>query len=201
MHQAIKFLLKHPELLQQLSADSRSLGDGRGLGRLLTTMLGLPSGLRLRPATLADEAQYLTWVNEPEVRRQSFNTEPISLDQHQRWFRSRLHTPDALLRVLVDADDLPLGQIRFERVADEPARATIGFSLDPVARGYGLAVELLLLGLAALDRQWGREVEAYGEVRMTNLASARAFLRAGFLEGLPPRPGVRCYFKRVTKDF
>ena len=190
---AITTLIKQPERLQLLSAGARSLGDGRGLGRLLTTMLGPHQCRRLRPATLADEDLYLAWANEPEVRRQSFNTEPIPLKQHQCWFRSRLKSPNALLRVLVDAEGLPLGQIRFERSQTEPVRAEIGFSLDPVARGHGLASELLKLGLAELARQWGRQVNAYGEVRMANQASARAFLRAGFAEEPPRRLGVRCF--------
>ena len=193
--EAIRIIQKQPELLQQLSAGARSLGDGRGLGRLVTTMLGPNQGLRLRPATLADEALYLAWANEPHVRRQSFNTEPIRLEQHQHWFRSRLQTPDALLSEMVDIDGLPLGQIRFERCADEPSRACVGFSLDPVARGYGLGAKLLNLGGAVMDQRWGGAVQAYGEVRSANLASAKAFLRAGYIEGPKPRPGVR-YFTR-----
>ena len=97
----IKAMQKRPELLEQLSANARSLGDGRGLARLLTTMLGPNHGLRLRSATPADENLYLKWANEPEVRRQSFNTAMIPADQHQRWFRSRLRSQDALLRVMV----------------------------------------------------------------------------------------------------
>ena len=196
--EAIRALMKKPERLQLLSSGARSLGDGRGLARLLTTMLGPTQGLRLRSATLADEGLYYAWANEFEVRQQSFNTEPIPLDQHQRWFRSRLQTSDALLRVLVDREGLPLGQIRFERVADEPARATISFSLDPVARGHGLASELLQLGVADLAQQWGGPVDAYGEVRVANAASARAFLRAGFVEGPPPRQGVRCFMRPAS---
>lgn len=191
--QAIRNLMERPERLPQLSDAARALGDGRGLERIVSAMLGPAPTRRLRPATLADEGLFFVWANDPEVRRQSFNTDPIPLDQHQRWFRNRLQSPDALLRVLVDAEGLPLGQIRFERRATEPVRAVIGFSLDPVARGYGLAPELLQLGADELVRQWGGAVEAYGEVRVANTASARAFLRTGFAEGPPPRPGVRCF--------
>ena len=196
---ALNTLQKQPELLKQLSAGARSLGDGRGLGRLLTTMLGPNQCLRLRPATLEDQDLYLAWANDPEVRRQSFNTEPIPLEQHQHWFLSRLQSPDALLRILVDSEGLPLGQIRFERSSTEPVRAAIGFSLDPAARGYRLASEFLLqLGLAELARQWGGHVDAYGEVRMDNPASARTFLSAGFVECSPPRLGVRCFSRFVS---
>lgn len=199
--EAIRSMQKHPELLQELSAGARSLSDGRGLGRLLTSMLGPNQGLRLRPTTLADEDLYLAWANEPEVRRQSFNTETIPLEQHQCWFRRRLQSPDALLRVFVDVEGLPLGQIRFERTSTEPLRAIIGFSLDPVARGYGLASKLLQIGLVELARQWGCQVHAYGEVRTANPASARAFLRAGFVEGPPPRLGVRCFSSSASTVF
>lgn len=191
--QAIRSLMERPEQLSKLSDAARGLGDGRGLGRLVTLLLGPASARRLRPAALSDEGLYLVWANDPEVRRQSFNTARIPLDQHQRWFRSRFQSPDALLRVLVDREGLPLGQIRFERSATEPAQAVIGFSLDPVARGYGLASELLQLGVADLARHWGAAVNAYGEVRAANAASARTFLRAGFAECPPPRAGVRCF--------
>jgi len=197
--QAIRFLMERSERLAQLSDAARALGDGRGLGRLVTVLLGPALTRRLRPAAPADEGKYHTWANDPEVRRQSFNTDPIPLDQHQRWFRSRLQSAEAQLSVLVDGEGLPLGQIRFERSATEPARAVIGFSLDPVARGCGLAAELLQLGTAELARQWGGAVEAYGELRVANIASARAFLRAGFVEGQQPRPGVRCFSRPPAK--
>jgi UDP-2,4-diacetamido-2,4,6-trideoxy-beta-L-altropyranose hydrolase len=190
---AIRRLRDQPELLQQLSVASRLLGDGFGLRRIIITILGPSPRMRLRPATLADERLYHHWANDPEVRRQSFNTDVIPLDQHQLWFRKRLHSSEALLRVLVDDVGLPLGQIRFERSAEDPARAIIGFSLDPVARGHGLSSKILCLGVTALSRHWGGGIEAYGEVKIANTSCARSFLRAGFLEGLPPRPGVRCF--------
>jgi UDP-2,4-diacetamido-2,4,6-trideoxy-beta-L-altropyranose hydrolase len=189
----VKDLLAESDRLKKLSDAARVLGDGRGLGRLAAIMLGPEDGRRLRPATLFDETMYHAWVNDSEVRRQSFNTDPISLEQHQRWFRNRLKSADALLRVLVDSQGLPLGQIRLERSATKPSLAVVGFSLDPIARGHGLASELLQLGVAELVRAWGGGVKAYGEVRVTNPASTRAFLRAGFKEGFPPRSGVRCF--------
>ena len=105
--------------------------------------------------------------------------------------------PAVRLRVLEDGDGLPLGQIRFERAAEADPRAVIGFSLDRLARGRGLASQLLQLGLQELARCWGSSCDAYGEVRADNPASCRAFLRAGFQEGHPPRPGVRCFARKA----
>lgn len=190
---ALSELLEAPNALQAMSEACLLLGDGRGLARVVAGMLGPAPGLDLRPAVAADLWLYHWWANDAQVRLQSFNSDPIPLDQHRRWFQARLRSPLALLRVLEDGHGLPLGQIRFERTAESAGPAVIGFSLDRLARGRGLAAHLLQLGLTELGRCWGVGTEAYGEVRADNPASCRAFVRAGFQEGPPPRPGVRCF--------
>ena len=149
---------------------------------------------------MADEGLYYRWANDSDVRRQSFSSDPIPLEQHQIWFHGRMHSPNALLRVLVDDEGLPLGQIRFERSDSNPDLALISFSLDQVIRGQGVASELIQRGIVYMKRQWGSGVKAYGEVRATNEASAKSFLRAGFIEGHSPRLGVRC-FSKITAAF
>jgi UDP-2,4-diacetamido-2,4,6-trideoxy-beta-L-altropyranose hydrolase len=192
--QTIRSLKEQPQQLEELSDAARALGDGRGLERLVTLVFGPASSCGLRPATHADEHIYYCWANDTEVRKHSFNMAPISFVEHQQWFRTRLQSPDALLRVMVDSEGLPLGQIRFERCERQPIRAVVSFSLDSVARGHGLASELLKMGVAELFREWGEAVEPYGEVRATNAVSAKSFLRAGFAEGHAPRPGVRSFY-------
>jgi UDP-2,4-diacetamido-2,4,6-trideoxy-beta-L-altropyranose hydrolase len=192
---ALLELLDSPAALQAMSEACLQLGDGRGLARVATALMGPTGSFRVRPAQAADLWLYHWWANDPQVRQQSFNRDSISLKQHRRWFVGRLSSPLALMRVFEDSHGLPLGQIRLERDIADPSRAVIGFSLDRLARGRGLAAPLLQLGLAELARCWGTAVVAYGEVRAENLASSRAFLRAGFQESAPPRPGVRCFVR------
>lgn len=198
LQMALLELLEAPDALQAMSEACLQLGDGRGLARVVAALLGPAPGLRLRPAQVEDLWLYHWWASDPEVRRQSFTSDPIPLEQHRRWFAGRLSSPLALLRVLEDGEGLPLGQIRLERMAQADDRAVIGFSLDRLARGRGLASQLLELGCAELARCWGGGVEAYGEVRADNPASCRAFLRAGFQEGPSPRPGVRCFARAAS---
>ena len=193
LQRAVLHFLDSPGALQAMSEACLQLGDGRGLARVVTSLLGPVAGLRLRPAQASDLWLYHWWANDPRVRHQSFNSEPISLEQHRRWFAGRLDSHLALMRVLEDGHGLPLGQIRFERETADASRAVIGFSLDRLARGRGLAAPFLQLGFAELARCWGSSIEAYGEVRAENLSSCMAFVRAGFQEGPPPRPGVRCF--------
>jgi len=190
---ALLELLDAHDALQAMSEACFQLGDGRGVARVVSALLGPAPGLRLHPAEPADLWLYHFWASDPQVRSKSFNSDQIPRAQHCRWFTERLGSHMALLRVLEDGDGLPLGQIRFERAHEADSRAVISFSLDRLARGRGLASHLLQLGVEELARCWGSSCEAYGEVRADNLASCRAFLRAGFVEGLPPRPGVRCF--------
>jgi len=198
LQDALLELQDAPNVLRAMSEACLHLGDGRGLARVVAAVLGPASGLHLRPVRPADLWLYHWWASDPEVRRQSFQHDSISIGQHRSWFECRLSSPLALLRVLQDGDGLPLGQIRFERAAESETLAVISFSLDRLARGRGLAPQLLQLGLSELGRCWGASCEAYGEIRADNQASCRAFVRANFKEGLPPKPGVRCFSRQCS---
>ena len=192
---AISTLINQPERLEALSESARLICDGRGLERIFLAMFGPSTLLHLRPTTYLDEGLYFQWSNEHEVRTQSFCSDPIPLADHKRWFRDRLNSSDTLLRVLVDEQGLPLGQIRFDRSLPFENRVTISFSLDPAARGFGLAIVLLNLGMKELAKVWGSSIEFYGEVRASNEASINTFVRAGFTEGRHISPEVRCFMR------
>jgi UDP-2,4-diacetamido-2,4,6-trideoxy-beta-L-altropyranose hydrolase len=192
---ALLDLLDAPDALQQMSEACMQLGDGRGVARVVTALLGPAPSMRLRPARFSDLWLYHWWANDPDVRQQSFNSNLIPLTEHRSWFIERLNSTSTLLRVLEDGDGLPLGQIRFERFAQNDSLAVIGFSLDRLARGRGLGLLLLELGLAELERYWGPGCEAYAEVRSENHASCRTFVRAGFEETPSSKSGVRCFLR------
>lgn len=198
---SILALINAPDALKAMSEACLQLGDGRGTARVVAALLGPAPGLRVRPAQATDLWLYHWWANDPQVRRQSFTTDSIPLEEHRRWFARRLNSPLVLLRVLEDKDGLPLGQIRFERSTERDPRAEIGFSIDRLARGRGFARLLLQLGLEELYRSWGHEFEAFGQVRAENSASCRAFLRAGFREGTSQQQGVRSFSKFAFTSF
>ena len=102
------------------------------------------------------------------------------------------------MHILVDSDDLPVGQIRFERLDFDRNQALVSFSLDRLARGHGLAGRLLSLGLDAMRHQWGQQMGVVAEVKSENLASARVFSIAGFRELASSNKGVRCFVQGST---
>jgi RimJ/RimL family protein N-acetyltransferase len=134
-----------------------------------------------RPAQPADSALYFDWANDPDTRRQSFSTAPISAETHAAWFTRRLADADTLLFVFEQETGEAVGQVRFERRpdADMPDEVIIGLSVDARFRGQGLASQLIRQGCAACRDQWGA-VPVHAYIKPANQASVRAFERAGF---------------------
>ena len=181
------------------------LTDGWGASRMSMTMLGPQGAISLRHASTADQALLLRWANDPEVRANSFSPEPIDPADHHHWFHTGQANPNRLQLIATAADGCPIGQIRFDR---EPAsteggasEATVDLTLDPCARGQGLAVELVRLGLQKMEQYWGPATDAVAEVLASNTASNACFARAGFTpEGVsavpPPSQAVNRWLWR-----
>jgi len=161
-----------------------ALTDGWGASRLAMAMLGSQGAISLQPATEADEALLLRWANDPKVRANSFSPEPIKAADHHHWFQKGLANSNRLLLIATTADGCPIGQIRFDRqpssIEGGASKATVDLSIDRCARGHGLAVELVRLGLRAMEQHWGPATDAVAEVLVSNSASNACFARAGF---------------------
>lgn len=162
------------------------LSDGMGASRLALAMLGPQTAISLRPAGIDDEALLLRWANDPQVRASSFSPDLIAPSDHHNWFLKGLTDPNRLLLIATAADGCPIGQIRFDRqplpTQDGSAEATVDLSLDRCARGFGLAADLVRLGLQVMEQAWGPNIEAVAEVLTTNPASNACFSRAGFVQ-------------------
>ena len=137
--------------------------------------------LTARRAQPADAQLYFDWANDPDTRRQSFNSAPISLETHTAWFARKLADPNALLLVFENEAGEAVGQVRFERtpIADMPDEIIIGVSVDANQRGKGLASRLIEQACAVCREQWGA-VTIHAYIKRDNQASVRAFERAGF---------------------
>ena len=181
-------------------ASGQDLGDGWGARRVATALMGLQRPLQLRRATSTDEALLLRWANDPQVRANSFSTEPIAPADHHCWFQASLSNAQRLLLIATDSSGCPLGQVRFDlqtRTTNQPREALIGLLLDRCARGRGLATDLVRLGLQMMQQNWGPDTEVVAEVLAANAASQATFAKTGFrIEGMaiarsPSKPATR----------
>lgn len=155
--------------------------DGKSPERLLEMFqsLGLTTQLKLRKAIPEDLHLLYEWANDPEVRRHSFNPDPIPLEDHTRWFQSKLDNPDAIL-YLAEADGKPAAHIRFD-IHD--STATISYLIGGNYRGKGLGHTVLLKGIQQLLQDRPDVQLVAGLVEQQNKASVRSFEKAGFAYG------------------
>ncbi|WP_235941967.1 UDP-2,4-diacetamido-2,4,6-trideoxy-beta-L-altropyranose hydrolase [Pontibacter fetidus] len=162
-------------------AKQRQFFDGQSDARLrdVFRQLDLSAGLVLRNATIDDLQLIFDWNNDPEVRQRSFNPEPILLENHTRWFKSKLD--DAGCKIYIaEVAGKPAAQIRFDLKNET---ATISYLISRDFRGKGLGHTVLLKGITKLQSEVAGIKLIEGLVQQDNPASVRAFEKAGFAYG------------------
>jgi UDP-2,4-diacetamido-2,4,6-trideoxy-beta-L-altropyranose hydrolase len=178
--EAIENLINDPMKLESMSSQGMKVVDGQGSKRILTLMEWFATAadredIPLRKATREDCYQLWSLANDIEVRRNSFNPEPIPYEQHVRWFEEKLKSSSSTIYVL-DVSGVLLAQVRYDR-KDEIAE--IDYAVIPGFRGKSLGTKILEMTWESASREL--EVRGVkGIVKQDNKASAFSFLKAGF---------------------
>jgi UDP-2,4-diacetamido-2,4,6-trideoxy-beta-L-altropyranose hydrolase len=172
---AVTMLAADCDARLRMSRAGQQLIDGQGACRVLQA-LGLVL-LRLERASARDSRMLWEWANDPAVRRLSFNSEPIPWETHEHWFANKLSDPDSLVLIAYEADDAPVGQIRFD--CSQQGGLAVSISVASIRRGRGYGRRLVEDGLRHAARTFPGK-QAYALIKPDNLASIRLFESAGF---------------------
>ena len=169
-------LLASSETRSRMCSRGRELVDGRGASRVCAAMLN--SGVRVRRATESDSRLLWEWANEPGVRASAFSQGAIGWEEHSVWFRAKLADEACMILIGEGADGQPIGQVRINQKPNREAEIDLSVARDFRGAGYGS----LLLETALQEVFDSRPItKVHAFVRPENLASARAFEKAGFL--------------------
>lgn len=171
-------LTRDSDRVKKMSILSSAMVDGEGISRVISKMHGFSMPISVRKVTDEDERLLLLWVNDPIVRKFSFNKDPITNEQHHDWFRRKINDPDCEILIGVDSENIPIGQVRIDST-DEIG--IIDISIDSAARGFGFA-EILLKKSVEFWKNTGRNIPLMGEVLSSNIASQKVFINLGFTE-------------------
>ena len=135
--------------------------------------------LVLRPARMEDGGTVFQWRNDPFIMRRGSSQEPVSLDEHSRWFARSLASPSERILFVAECDSVLAGLARFDR--DGTDDAIISIYLIERFTGRGLGGPVIQLACREAVRRWNvRRVLAF--VRNDNPAGVKTFLGAGFAE-------------------
>ncbi len=131
--------------------------------------------LTIRLAKTGDTLTYFKWANNKEVRKNSINTAPILLDNHKKWFASKLKNKDSRLYI-IEKDGIPLGQVRLDR---EKNNAEIDYSISQKFRGKGFGEIILKNALQLYMLNFPNDT-IIAKAKQSNVASNRVFEKLGF---------------------
>lgn len=197
---ALRDLIHDSQSRTRMAARGRTLVDGLGVARVIDTMevrsgFDPRDGFWFRPARTDDRLLAWQWAIDPAARKSSLHPELISWDRFEVWWNNNLSSPDCRIWIM-QIGDLPVGQIRYERVDDETADVTL--VIAPGLRGMQLGTRLLQ---ATADLA-GRELAVgwiRGVILNENEAARRSFLNAGFeAAGQTSLDGRACWqFRRL----
>ncbi|WP_377468994.1 UDP-2,4-diacetamido-2,4,6-trideoxy-beta-L-altropyranose hydrolase [Pontibacter silvestris] len=177
LHETLQQKLE-PEVYEGQIQYQRQYFDGQSPERILQVFQSLNQGSKLtvRNAIKDDLLLLFNWANDPEVRKRSFNKTPIPFDSHSIWFEAKLQDRNTFLYV-AEVNSEPAAHIRFEISDNE---AIISYLISSAFRGKGLGHTVLLKGIKKLQQQLPQSLQIVGFVQKDNVASIRAFEKAGF---------------------
>jgi UDP-2,4-diacetamido-2,4,6-trideoxy-beta-L-altropyranose hydrolase len=171
--ETISTLLNSAEKRNSLARSAHKLVDGNGVIRIVNIM---SEGLILRNATKEDCAMILDWVNDPDTRKWSYNRNPITLEEHKKWFAACLAEPESIYLIAEDGLSTPVGQIRFQKIEN-------GYEVHVLVakqfRGGGTGSKLIRKASLFLHEKKGRQ-NIMARAKSDNIASVKAFEKAGY---------------------
>ena len=141
--------------------------------------------VRLRLLEAADLPLTLAWRNQARVRTWFINSDEITAEQHQLWFRKYLERDDDFVFIIEETSDLqkPIGQLALYHVDRNARRAEFGRLMigEPDALRRGLAAEATAFAID-LVFQTLQLSEAECFIKTDNVGSLKVMMAAGFNE-------------------
>jgi RimJ/RimL family protein N-acetyltransferase len=133
--------------------------------------------LSFRKADISDLLLYFEWANDQAVREQSFQSNKISLENHTKWFNTKINDKDCIMLVFENELKEVVGQVRLQN--ENAESCVIGVSVAEEHRGKGYATILLIESSNYFLEYYPKKIiQAY--IKNTNIGSIKSFQKAGF---------------------
>lgn len=133
--------------------------------------------ITLRRAAETDVQIVYEWASDELTRKNSFSTESIDFEVHEKWWHAKMNSDDAEYYIC-EADGLPAGLIRLDK-GNNTENFVIGIVLAPQYRGWGMAEKFLkLICNKVLESDNRLIIEAY--IKQENVPSIKTFEKVGF---------------------
>lgn len=138
--------------------------------------------LEIEPATINDAGILFDWANDPLVRMNALNPEPILWEGHIQWLKVKLASADSKIYI-ASLDKEPIGQIRFD--GENGSGYLIDYSIEKSYRGRGLGYYLVKESIDCHSKTLNKPCIYKAQVKIENIASSNVFAKLNFInEGI-----------------
>ncbi len=134
--------------------------------------------IKLTKAGITDINDIFEWRNHSDIRKNFFNQELLSWEEHEKWFMAKLKDPDAAVYMAYYRKE-KIGTIRFE---SESSVIKTSVMLNPLFLGKGLGPKVIKLGVERFIMEKKPDMQIIAEIKKNNFTSIKAFTKAGFKE-------------------
>lgn len=155
--------------------------DGQGPRRIVEKLLAIYSEIeeahvKIRDAGEGDINELFDWRNHPDVRKNFFNTAPVSRKEHETWFYTKVNDAESSI-YMAFLEDEKIGSIRFET---EDAAIKVSVMLNPAFFNRGLGSKVITEGIKRFMNTKAPTKPILAHVKKSNIASIKVFTKAGF---------------------
>lgn len=125
----------------------------------------------LKSVQLEDKKLLYKWANDEETRLNSFSTDFIPYETHEKWFNNVIRSED-ILQFIYYMDNIPIGQVR---LSINNNIAYVNYSISKDHRGKGHGKNILLLVEKKLRDEYPYITQINAQVKVDNVPSRKIF--------------------------
>lgn len=151
--------------------------------------------LELKEATPEQAKLTFEWANDEETRKQSFTTEEIPWETHEKWYKDSLAGNKRKLFVAYYGE-VPVGLFRIDFMGENEAEISYSVARAYRRRGYG--AEIIRAGEKLVKDRFAGIKTLVAKVKPENEASRRIFTGLGYEESALEQEIPMVIYKKLT---
>lgn len=171
----LALLQRHPSLLRTMSKNASQLCDGKGVNRVVASLLA--TNIQLQDVTLNDAHNLWSWRYSSEVSRFSGDGTVPKYTEHVEWLENMLADVNRRFWIAM-LNETPLSVIRLDQMNEE--NATISIYLVPGNQGLGWGTHILKQVQHKLQCEKHKCKQIVAEIHPANYASQKSFDAASY---------------------
>ena len=131
---------------------------------------------RVRKIKFTDKADVLKWRNNRNTRKNSLNTNTVTLEEHSNWFK-KIMDGSGCISFMLEVNDVKAGFVSYQKKSNNEFYTSI--NLNPDYRGKNLGSKFLKLTSKKLIMN-GFIGTFNAKIKHGNLSSEKTFNNAGY---------------------